>query len=71
MGFRGAEEWWGADPWWNFLPVTQHAGGAFTIEPGVPYRTRLRVVSFDGAADAAMLERLYADYQTPPTVEGP
>jgi Methane oxygenase PmoA len=57
-----------SNPYWAFVPVTPLKGGRFTIEVGVPYSSRYRVVSFDGNADAALLNRLWDDYATPPTV---
>jgi hypothetical protein len=56
-------------PYWAFLPTTMLNGGQYTIEVGVPYRSRFRVVTFDGNADAALLDRLWDDYATPPTVQ--
>lgn len=53
------------DPYMAFAPVKE---GPFTIEPGTPYVTRLRFVSTDGAPDAALLDRLWDDYATPPEV---
>jgi hypothetical protein len=57
-----------SNPYWAFVPVTALKGGRFTIEPGVPYKSRFRLVTFDGNADAAVLNRIYDDYATPPTV---
>jgi hypothetical protein len=57
-----------SNPFFAFLPVTPLKGGRYTIEPGVPYKSRFRVVSFDGNADAALLNRLWDDFATPPTV---
>jgi hypothetical protein len=56
------------NPYWSFTACTQSAGGRFTIAVGMPYRSRYRVVSFDGAADANVLNRLWSDFATPPTV---
>ena len=38
------------------------------IVPGKPYVARYRFIVADGAPDAAQLNRLWADYATPPTV---
>lgn len=40
--------------------------GAFSIQPGTDYVTRFRIVSVDGPPDAALFERLWNDYATPP-----
>jgi hypothetical protein len=56
------------DPHWSFTAVTASSGGRFTLEPGAPYVSRFRVVAFDGPADAALLDRLWNDFATPPTV---
>jgi Methane oxygenase PmoA len=58
-----------SNPYWAFVPVTPLKGGRYTIEAGVPYRTRFRVVSFDGPANADLLNQIWNDYATPPTVE--
>jgi hypothetical protein len=58
-----------SNPYWAFTPTTVLAGGQYTIQVGVPYRSRFRVVTFDGNADAALLNRLWDDYATPPTVQ--
>lgn len=57
------------NPYWSFTASTMSAGGRFSIEQGTPYHSLYRVVSFDGAADAQLLERLWADFATPPTVQ--
>jgi len=58
-----------SNPYWAFSACTQGSGGRFQIDPGAPYHSLYRVVAFDGAADAALLDRLYADFGEPPTVE--
>jgi hypothetical protein len=57
-------------PYMAFAPVKE---GAFAIEPGKPYVSRFRIVSFDGPLELELIERLWNDYATPPkvTVEGP
>jgi hypothetical protein len=42
--------------------------GPFSIEPGQTFRGRYRFVAADGAADAALLDRLWKDYAEPPEV---
>jgi hypothetical protein len=56
------------NPYWAFVPVTALEGGKFNIDPGKPYASRFRLITFDGNADAAVLNRIYDDYATPPTV---
>jgi hypothetical protein len=58
-----------SNPYWAYVPVTPLKGGRYTIEVGVPYRSRFRIVSFDGAANADVLNRIWSDYASPPTVE--
>jgi Methane oxygenase PmoA len=58
-----------SNPYWAFVPVTPLDGGRYTIEAGVPYRSRFRVVSFDGPANAELLNQIWNDFATPPTVE--
>lgn len=53
------------EPYASLSPVKE---GAFSIEPGTPYVTRFRIVSFDGPPDAALLDALWNDYATPPSV---
>jgi hypothetical protein len=48
-----------------FAPVKD---GPFTIQPGTPYVTRFRFITKDGPPDAALLDRLWKDYATPPLV---
>jgi hypothetical protein len=53
------------DPFMSYAPV---AAGAFSIDPGTPYRTRFRFVASDGPADKVLLDRIWNDFATPPTV---
>ena len=53
------------DPYFNFSPSKL---GDWRIDPGKPYVSRYRFVAFDGAADAAELDRLWNDYANPPKV---
>jgi hypothetical protein len=57
-----------SNPYWAFLPTTVLKGGRYTIAAGTPYKSRFRLVVFDGNADAALLNRLWDDFATPPTV---
>src|SRR5690606_16784666 len=52
-------------PYMTFAPVRD---GDFTLEPATPYVTRFRYVTTDGPPDAALFDRLWNDYATPPTV---
>jgi len=56
------------NPYWSFTPVTAESGGRTELQPGMPYASKFRVVVFDGNADATLLNRLWNDYATPPTV---
>jgi hypothetical protein len=53
------------DPYLTFSPVKD---GAFSIQPGVPYTSRFRFVSIDGAPDPALLDRLWGDFVSPSEV---
>ncbi len=53
------------EPYASLAPVK---AGAFSIEPGTDYVTRFRIVSLDGAPDAALFDALWNDYATPPSV---
>jgi hypothetical protein len=57
------------NPYWAFVPVTPLKGGRFSLDPGVPYHSLYRIVAFDGDANADMLNKLWDDFATPPTVE--
>ena len=52
-------------PYMAFAPVKD---GPFTIEPGKPYVSRFRIVSFDGPFDRELIDRLWRDYATSPEV---
>ena len=47
------------DPYFNFSPSKR---GQWEITPGKPYISRYRFLAFDGAPDAAELDRLWNDY---------
>jgi hypothetical protein len=53
------------DPYFNFSPTK---GMPASIDPGKPYVSHFRVVTFDGEPNAMLLERLWNDFATPPTV---
>jgi hypothetical protein len=59
-----------SDPFFSVAPVRM---GGFAITQGKPYVSRYRIVVSDGAADKALLDRLWNDYARPPavTVRGP
>ena len=52
-------------PYMAFAPVKD---GPFAIEPGKPYRTRFRIVTFDGPVDRELIDRLWHDYASPAEV---
>ena len=52
-----------SDPFYSIAPVRP---SGFTIMQGKPYVSRYRVVVSDGAADKALLDRLWNDYAQPP-----
>ncbi len=51
------------------ISVTPCADGDWAIEPSRPYVSRYRLVVTDGKADAALLDRLWADYAEPLKVQ--
>lgn len=51
------------------LSVAPSADGDWEIKPGSQYVSKYRVVVADGEADPATLDRLWADYATPPSIE--
>jgi hypothetical protein len=51
-----------------YASIAPPKAGAFSIEPGQDYVTRFRIVSIDGAPDAALFDALWDDYATPPGV---
>ena len=53
------------DPYICFVPSRL---GTWSITPDKPYAARYRFVASDGAADVALLERLWRDYADPPRV---
>ena len=53
------------DPYFSFSPVKP---SGFAITQGKPYVSRFRIVTSDGPADRALLDRLWNDYARPPAV---
>lgn len=53
------------NPFFNYAPSV---AGEWRIEPGAPYVSRYRFVTYEGEADRALLERLWNDYATPPVM---
>lgn len=53
------------EPFINYAPTQL---GDMVIVPGTPYRMRYRMVVFDGAPDAALIERLWAQYAAQPLI---
>ena len=50
-------------PYFVYSPMK---AGPFQLDPGKPFVSRYRFVVSDGAADPALLERLWKDYADPP-----
>ena len=46
-------------PYFVFGPVPQ---GSFIIRPGMPYKARYRIITFDGEPNAEVIEGWYEDY---------
>lgn len=53
------------EPFFNFAPMQL---GAMTLTPDRAYVSRYRFITFDGAPDAAWLDRLWNAYARPPVV---
>ena len=51
------------------LCIAPSQDGDWEIRPGEPYVSRYRIVVADGKADPALIEKLWADYAEPATVE--
>jgi hypothetical protein len=51
-----------------YASIAPPKAGAFSIEPGQDYVTRFRIVTIDGAPDAALFDSLWDDYATPASV---
>jgi hypothetical protein len=54
------------EPFFCYAPP---AMGEFSITPSQPYYARYRFMVADGMADEALIERIAADYESPPTVK--
>ena len=55
-----------SEPFFNYSPC---ADGDFKIEPGKPYVSKYRYVTFDGAPDAKLLDQIWNDYAEPVQVK--
>ncbi|MEX0719483.1 MAG: PmoA family protein [Balneolaceae bacterium] len=53
------------EPFFNFAPTQL---GEFSIEPGSPYISRYRYVTYDGEVDPEELNRIWNDFAYPPNV---
>jgi hypothetical protein len=53
------------NPFFNFAPSV---AGEWRIEPGKPYVSRYRFITYEGEPDRALLERLWNDWATPPVI---
>jgi hypothetical protein len=51
-----------------YASLSPPKAGAFSIEPGQDYVTRFRIVTIDGAPDAALFDALWNDFATPASV---
>lgn len=54
-----------SEPFFNFAPTQL---GDMSIQPGIPFITRYRIVTHDGEPDAGLIDRLWFDYAYPPSV---
>lgn len=54
-----------SDPFFNFAPMQL---GDMSVEPGKPYVSNLRFITYDGEPDAELIERIWQDYAYPPGV---
>ena len=52
-------------PYWAYAPAVD---GAFTINPGIPYRSRFRYFVHRGRPDTGYIEKLRRDWEEPPIV---
>lgn len=53
------------NPFFNYSPSV---AGEWRIEPGKPYVSRYRFVTYEGQPDRAFVDRLWNDYATPPVI---
>ncbi|MCH8494370.1 MAG: PmoA family protein [Balneolales bacterium] len=54
-----------SEPFFNFAPTQM---GDMSIQPGIPYVTKFRIVTSDGEPDADLIDNLWNDYAYPPGV---
>jgi len=54
-----------SEPFFNYAPTQL---GDMSIQPGIPFITRYRIVTHDGEPDAELIDRLWLDYAYPPSV---
>jgi len=54
-----------SEPFFMFAPTQL---GEMSIQPGIPYVTRYRYITYDGEPDAALIERLWMDFAYPAMV---
>lgn len=53
------------EPFFNYAPTQL---GDMEILPGVPFVTKLRIVTHDGEPDSSLIDRYWHDFAYPPTV---
>jgi hypothetical protein len=53
------------EPFFNYAPTQL---GDMNIQPGRPYTSRLRFITYDHEPDTDLIERLWSDYAWPPAV---
>lgn len=53
------------NPFFNYSPSV---AGDWKIEPGKPYVSRYRFLTYEGQPDRALIDRLWNDYANPPVV---
>ncbi|MFU8860801.1 MAG: PmoA family protein [Cyclonatronaceae bacterium] len=53
------------EPFFNYAPTQL---GDMYIQPGRPYTSRLRFITYNGEPDTDLIERLWSDYAWPPAV---
>lgn len=53
------------NPFFNYSPSV---AGDWSIEPGKPYVSRYRFLTYEGQPDRALIERMWNDYAHPPVI---
>jgi len=53
------------NPFFNYSPSV---AGDWKIEPGKPYVSRYRFITYEGQPDRALIDRMWNDYANPPVV---